>query len=690
NQGVKTPEWAVEGKDKSGQHRNYYSIKAAKEAMFRAATLRTLESGQLKPLPTPDPSGFGTTGLQMGELFKVSESEELQRRAYWATVFKSLGHALHLLHDMGQPQHVRNDSHSGAFCIPDINGNISDRCAGGQDSFYEKYIEARVKGEGFFVLSKRFFERNEPGDVTSPTTESKPLTYVDSLNPYPMPSFNGYYDYYRSEGKTGSDSYSGMGLANYTNMGFYSAGTNLGAYSPYPYPPRDYNALTQHHILPEEVKGMSGELIKDNEAYVTLLRYPVLDRLAPGKTEPNVALTGYSVFDQFLRDKGKEPVYSLNHYNYDAKADLLLPRAVAYSAGLIDYFFRGRMEISLPKDGVYSVVDHAQFADTDPINDFKGFGKIKLKLKNTTKDVETASGESYPQTMSDGILVATLKFYRNKDYTDDLNGELSEGATLADAYRKGTDKEEMILSEPIALSGLAPGEDIELTFNFQKELPINAWTPVRLSVVFRGKLGDEEDAVIVSEKPISSPVFFAAYNELDYIDLNQTCYTREQIIGSDALWGLLRADCKKSLSPSEPREFSDMCKKDVMNVAIDFGGADSNLSIHWINEEGALQVRRFGRVAFLVDDEKTSLSVFAASYQGNYNPAVVSYENLADYYFVFSDYRGINVFGGNMFIMNGRSQFGGGVCTNGFMPGHPTLLQGEERKPVPATEIIGW
>lgn len=37
----------------------------------------------------------------------------------------------------------------------------------------------------------------------------------------------------------------------------------------------------------------------------------------------------------------------------------LAPRAVAYSAGLIDYFFRGRMEIAPPDDDVYAILDHA-------------------------------------------------------------------------------------------------------------------------------------------------------------------------------------------------------------------------------------------------------------------------------------------------------------------------------------------
>jgi len=38
-------------------------------------------------------------------------------------------------------------------------------------------------------------------------------------------------------------------------------------------------------------------------------------------------------------------LFSLNRINYDAARDFLLPRAIAYSAGMIDYFFRGKMEL---------------------------------------------------------------------------------------------------------------------------------------------------------------------------------------------------------------------------------------------------------------------------------------------------------------------------------------------------------
>ena len=38
---------------------------------------------------------------------------ESQRKAYWATTFRALGDVLHLNQDMAQPQHTRNEVHSG-------------------------------------------------------------------------------------------------------------------------------------------------------------------------------------------------------------------------------------------------------------------------------------------------------------------------------------------------------------------------------------------------------------------------------------------------------------------------------------------------------------------------------------------------------------------------------------------------
>ncbi|BCO30781.1 hypothetical protein TspCOW1_08840 [Thiohalobacter sp. COW1] len=52
------------------------------------------------------------------------------RKAYWATTFRALGDVLHLIQDMAQPQHTRNDLHNTDY--------------GHGERVYEKYTNARV------------------------------------------------------------------------------------------------------------------------------------------------------------------------------------------------------------------------------------------------------------------------------------------------------------------------------------------------------------------------------------------------------------------------------------------------------------------------------------------------------------------------------------------------------------------
>ncbi|MEX2164323.1 MAG: hypothetical protein WD823_08785 [Sulfuricaulis sp.] len=68
--------------------RNHFTVFDAREAMYRALTGKNLAGDN------------------------VATTKE-QRNRYWATAFRALGDVVHLIQDMGQPQHTRNDAHSG-------------------------------------------------------------------------------------------------------------------------------------------------------------------------------------------------------------------------------------------------------------------------------------------------------------------------------------------------------------------------------------------------------------------------------------------------------------------------------------------------------------------------------------------------------------------------------------------------
>jgi len=624
--GVAATTWAIEGEGLPGLKNNHYSVRSAREAMFRATTLRTVDNGQLKTLPTP------TAGVDTSKELGKFNSEDM-RKAYWATVFRSLGDVVHTLQDMGQPQHTRGDNHAGMGCI-----SGTEKCLAGHASFYEKYVDSKVRGENTFEVSKRFFVEGDPDNTISPPIKLSPPPYGN----YPVPRFNSFISYYT--GGISDDSYTATGLANYSNMGFYSAGTNLGNQLYHERPPRDANLLDKEELQGGQIENMAGIPLTDAEAKMTLLTHPVTDNLQ-GTSEPNVRLSTYSVFSQFMEAKGHEPVYTLNHYNYDAMADRLLPRAVAYSAGLIDYFFRGQMEISPPQEDIYAVVDHARFAPpnaaTDPINGFKGFDKIKLNLKNTTENIQT-NGNNYPQTMSDGILVAVVKFYRNTKYTDDLEGELIQGSTEDDYLAQRSKIEEIVVSKPITLtSPLAYGEEVELSFDFsEQELPINAWSSIRLSVVFRGKLGDEEDAVVIAEKAISSPLFMTVANERDYLVIGTGCFTYEYFQNNDSMreayYSWLIPDCQGARWPTFG--IRETCKGgDATNMSFTLGQSPGNVFIAW----NGVPVRGTGRIAFLMGDEAVTITAYVGTFGKRF-----TYENKSSETPYFQTLRGVKAYDG--------------------------------------------
>jgi hypothetical protein len=477
--GAHALDWATRSGAQANGRENRYNTLSAREAMWRALTLKKLSNGTLSDVPITG-NGGNLAALQEGE-----------RKAYWATMFRALGDMVHLVQDMGQPQHTRNDAHSGLGCIPG-----TDTCAGGHASFVENYLKARTLQSGSFTLPEGLFSTSS-GRLRSTTAPQ--LIYAG----YTPPTFNSYQDYF----STGD----GKGLANYSNRGFFSAGTNL-------------NDANQSAFPQPSASGLSDTTVtlKDDAGNVTaniFFKAGTVDDRVTGTSDADVKLTTYGIFDQFLIESGKSPRYSLNSYNYDDQAKLLIPRAVGYSAGLIDYFFRGTLEIKRPSEGVFAAADHAkpenQCAYNAETTRGCGFKKIKMKLKNTTADiVAPAGGGIFKQDMAGGQLYAIAKFHNNACFDSTFQAPIY-GTSFNTACRSA--------DEAIALSDvqsptpftLAAGEEKELEFTFNTDaIPFSA-TDLYIQVVYRGKLGAEDDAVVVATYDVSEPTFMTIANYSD-------------------------------------------------------------------------------------------------------------------------------------------------------------------------------
>src|SRR3989344_1547929 len=308
--GKRAPDWASGTNDVFNQpntpktgRRNHFTVFDAREAMYRALT------GKKK-----DNTDAGLNN---------QPATEADRKAYWATLFRALGDIVHLVEDMAQPQHTRNDPHAGK------GGPIAEAVLTGHKSLYEAYIETRAAAKAFELPS---------GDKFIPP----PLTY----DGYATLRFTDYLSYSPPRHKEG-DLLKRQGLADYSNRGFFSAGQNLNPFdAQYDYPS---NNAPSYGRQPVEINWVGNPF----GGTMTLFTGTVTDSLT-GQNVANVPLTAIGAWDQFLEQKNLFARYTLVRENYDAQADLLIPRAVAYSAGLIDYFFRGRIEA---EDAHYTEAD---------------------------------------------------------------------------------------------------------------------------------------------------------------------------------------------------------------------------------------------------------------------------------------------------------------------------------------------
>jgi hypothetical protein len=484
--GAKAVDWAVTGQPKSTYdfRTNHFSVRKSREAYWRALTYKLAPSLPYTSGPLMD--------LQFVPSNRVTDKESA-RLGYWATLFRGLGNVVHLVQDMAQPQHTRDDSHAGVLCT-------SGHCALGHKSYFEAYVEARVDGSGAFTVRERAYPRSVPIQ----TSEVVKLGTIQ-FGAYPVPRFARYEDYFSSVAH--GNSHAGAGLANFSNANFYSVGTTPDRYPiRYPVPPTDVAQLTKTNLAMGQVLNAKEELIPD--LALELYRGAIRDNLNPQYSMNGVPLLVRGAFDEYLQARSRS-MYALTHYVYAEQARTLLPMAVAYSAGLVDYFFRGRLEAFLPDEGIYAVRD----ATTPICKDACGFDKVKLKVKNTTPN----------EAMGPGIMVAVVKFHRNACYQPDLSGEPGGANFLGDTCR--VKEEEIVVSDAVAIGNLPADATIPMTFRFAagNPIPINA-TDVSLQVVFRGKLGNEDDAVVVTTRNIAETNYVAVQNSTDYRRLSDSLF----------------------------------------------------------------------------------------------------------------------------------------------------------------------
>ncbi len=368
----------------------------------------------------------------------LTETDKVKKDEFTVKTYLGLGYHMNLLQDMSQPDHVRNDAHP-------------------------------IDGSGFlwgfetWARKKRPFIQQQAATATNATKPTVDLT---------QPLYDGYapvgrlMDTRRYVADRTPSATTNQGLAEYTNANFFSDDTIFAAryatddkhYFPYP---RKQGTDIQNYfdgtkapetVLSEDKKNVKGLWISktgvEGEAVPHLVRVGAAADLA------------YAVFGEgklFYAALGRDEI------TYEDYARILVPKAVGYSAALLDYFFRGKLKliVATPEDIT--------------------FRSIKVTVQNDTTDEAMASGD-----------VSLVIRYKALTETD-----LGGGKYLLNNPPEGTSTSDYTY-KVTTLNNVNMANSQVLTFTFTDDpLPMN-FSDMTMQLVYKGKLGNETDSVAVS------------------------------------------------------------------------------------------------------------------------------------------------------------------------------------------------
>ena len=202
-------------------------------------------------------------------------------------------------------------------------------------------------------------------------------------------------------------------------------------------------------------------------------------------------------------------------------------------------------------------------------------------------------------------------------------------------------------------------------------------TDLFLQVVYRGKLGDELDAVVVTTKDLFEPTHIAYHNGTDVTQLNDVYYPWQQIVAGvnarDPRFDLVDVNGNHKYDPPydwrvEPTDWT--------NVRISFAGP----TVFKVATIPSLPNGRFARMTVLTD--KSVLKFYPDQYEFSLPPAFNQVNDAGTIFFVTASqlFRGAYVT--NMRII--VSCIPTGSC-NGSLRSIPTSIVTDALVPMPVT-----
>lgn len=277
----------------------------------------------------------------------LTSTDPQERERLFSETFKILGQLMHLVADMGSVAHTRNAQHI-----------LGDRFEEFMGDPLNEYLVAGFKGMDPSYV--RFTPTNDPV-ATVPVARLWDTNTYNGTNPEVTIQTT-------AAGET-------VGLAEFTSANFFSQSTMLKIAGADPVLPNP--AIDQ--LVPGPIEDQRQYWKKDG----------------PGFEVTHMAVE--SVFNLFLPSTWWR--FSLDDTVFQEYATALLPRAIGYSAGILDYFFRGYIGADVAHAGplpvgspptTLTVTDMANSS----LNEETAAGKMALVLRY---DYQTGTSENFPQ-----------------------------------------------------------------------------------------------------------------------------------------------------------------------------------------------------------------------------------------------------------------------------------------------------
>jgi hypothetical protein len=379
-----------------------------------------------KPLQTQDPGGHYSWNDARSYLYDaLTIRNKTLRERYFAETFRALGQLMHLVQDASVPEHVRDDFH--------VTG-------------YEKWVQKNVN---INAVNPSGFDRS----IFNRFTSELPIANIFDTNQYDGTDPNV---------TAGTN----IGLTEYTNANFFSGDTITS--QRFDYPKIELTTLVERPYI-----------TKFGDPYV---RQYYLKNCCGETNGPNGYLLSavdcldyWRKRDPSLSEMAQIPV--LDENVYDAYARLLLPKALSYSAGLLEYFFRGKLHVDL----LVPSVDQANYSFNDRSDTGRNIDKVAMFIQNNSK----LNGAVEPA--GQGEITLTVGYKNNQTgETFFIHGGT---ASITEIPAVGNENALIVL------------------FTLAEPVPTQSAKDITYYLVFRGRLGNEEDAVI--GKVITAPVLYS-------------------------------------------------------------------------------------------------------------------------------------------------------------------------------------